>query len=70
MPLGRVLEAIGLDSSASDAEIAAHIRVLSGLPPESDNPILWVGILDAFTHEVLAVIAPSSPHLITEVPHP
>ena len=53
MPLGRVLEALGIDRNAADVEIAAAMRRLAGLRGESQNWALWIRFLDGFTREVL-----------------
>jgi hypothetical protein len=49
-----VLEALGIDRRASDAEIAATVRQLAGLRGDSPNSALWIRLLDGFTREVLA----------------
>lgn len=54
MPLKSVLEALGIDPSATDDDIATHVRELAGLSGPSANPALWVRVLDAFTHQVLS----------------
>src|SRR4051794_31110382 len=52
LPLASVVASLGLVPPCSELEIAGAMRSLAGLPPHTDDPVLWVHLLDWFTPEV------------------